>query len=149
MCIFSRVWLLVTLWTVACQAPLFSGFSKQEYWSGLPFPSPVDLPDPGIERLSILHWQVDSLLLRPPGKEICSMCLKCLIFLHKILLSRAMDPLGTLQRFGGEVHIHLWMPVQGLPPLWTPPRSIRTSSFVFSQCLACIWKYLPQIIVCV
>ena len=40
---------LVTPWTVAHQAPLSMGFSKQEYWSGLPFPSPGDLPDPGIE----------------------------------------------------------------------------------------------------
>ena len=36
-------------WTVACQAPLSMGFSRQEYWSGLPFPSPGDLPDPGME----------------------------------------------------------------------------------------------------
>ena len=40
---------LATLWTVACQPPLSMGFSRQEYWSGLPFPSPGDLPDPGIE----------------------------------------------------------------------------------------------------
>ena len=40
---------LVTSWTVAHQAPLSMGFSKQEYWSGLPFPSPGGLPDPGIE----------------------------------------------------------------------------------------------------
>ena len=39
----------VTLWTIACQAPLSTGFSKQEYWSGLPFPPPGDLPDPGIQ----------------------------------------------------------------------------------------------------
>ena len=38
-----------TPWTVACQAPLSTGFSRQEYWSGLPFPSPGDLPNPGIE----------------------------------------------------------------------------------------------------
>ena len=38
-----------TLWTIACQAPLSVGFPKQEYWSGLPFASPQDLPDPGIE----------------------------------------------------------------------------------------------------
>ena len=44
----SHVRLLATPWTVAYQAPL-SGFSRQEYWSGLPFPSPGDLPDPGIE----------------------------------------------------------------------------------------------------
>ena len=40
---------LATPWTVACQAPLAMGFSRQEYWNGLPFPSPGDLPDPGIE----------------------------------------------------------------------------------------------------
>ena len=45
----SRVRFFVTPWTVAYQAPLPMGFSKQEYWSGLPFPSPGDLPDPGIE----------------------------------------------------------------------------------------------------
>ena len=42
----------MTPWTVARQAPLSMGFSTQEYWSGLPFPSPGDLPDPGIERKS-------------------------------------------------------------------------------------------------
>ena len=46
---FSNVQLCVTLWTIACQAPLSMGFSRQEYWSGLPFPSPGDLPHPGIE----------------------------------------------------------------------------------------------------
>ena len=45
----SRVRLFGTPWTVAYQAPLSMGFSRQEYWSGMPFPSPGDLPDPGIE----------------------------------------------------------------------------------------------------
>ena len=45
----SHVWLFVTPWTVANQAPLSMGFSRQEYWSGLPFLSPGDLPDPGLE----------------------------------------------------------------------------------------------------
>ena len=45
----SRVWPFATPWTVAHQAPLSMGFSRQEYWSGLPFTSPGDLPDPGIE----------------------------------------------------------------------------------------------------
>ena len=45
----SCVQLFVMLWTVAHQAPPSMGFSRQEYWSGLPFPSPGDLPDPGIE----------------------------------------------------------------------------------------------------
>jgi len=50
---FSRVRLFVTPWTVGCQAPLSMGFSRQEYWGGLPFPSPGDLPDPGIEPASL------------------------------------------------------------------------------------------------
>ena len=60
----------VTLWTVARQAPLSMRFSRQEYWSGLPFPTPGDLPDPGIEPsfLCLLHWQLSSLPLVPPGK---------------------------------------------------------------------------------
>ena len=45
----GRVQLFVTPWTVARQAPLHVEFSRQKYWSGLPFPSPGDLPDPGIE----------------------------------------------------------------------------------------------------
>ena len=46
---FSRIWLFVTLWTVACQAPLSMQFSRKEYWSGLPCPPPGDLPKPEIE----------------------------------------------------------------------------------------------------
>ena len=52
---------LVTPWTVACQSPLSMGFSKQEYWSGLPFPSPGDLPNPGF-KLGSPALQADSLL---------------------------------------------------------------------------------------
>ena len=51
-CVLSRVQLFVNPQTVACQAPLSMGFSKQEYWSGLPFPSPEELPDPGIKPAS-------------------------------------------------------------------------------------------------
>ena len=50
---FSQVRLFVTLWTVACQAPLSMRFPRQEYWSVLPCPSPGDLPDPGIEPMSL------------------------------------------------------------------------------------------------
>ena len=56
---------LVTPWTAACKAPLPRGLPRQAYWSGLPSPSPEDLPDPGIKpaSLCLLHWQVDSLPL--------------------------------------------------------------------------------------
>ena len=64
----SRVWLFKTPWTVACQAPLSMRFSRQEYWSGLPFPSPGDLPNPGIEPGSSA-LQADSLLAEPWEKS--------------------------------------------------------------------------------
>ena len=62
----SRVQLFENPWTVAYQAPLSMGFSWQEYWSGLPFPSPGDLPDPGIEPGSPA-LQADALPSEPPG----------------------------------------------------------------------------------
>ena len=53
----SHVQLFVTPWTASCHAPLSMGFSRQEYWSGLPFPPPGDLPDPGIKPRSIMgRW---------------------------------------------------------------------------------------------
>ena len=50
---FSHVWLFATLWTIVHQVPLSMGFSREKYWSGLPFPSPGDLPDPGIKPMSL------------------------------------------------------------------------------------------------
>ena len=64
---WSRVWLFAILWTVAYQASLSMGFSRQEYRSGLPFPSPGDLPDPGMEPRSPALW-ADALPSEPPGK---------------------------------------------------------------------------------
>ena len=63
----SPVWLFGAPWTVAYQALLSMGFSSQEYWSGLPFPSPGDLPNPGIEPVSPA-LQTDALPSEPPGK---------------------------------------------------------------------------------
>ena len=65
----SRVRLFATPWTVAYQAPPSMGFSRQEFWSGLPFPSPGDLPDPGIEPGSPA-FQADTLTSEPPGKPL-------------------------------------------------------------------------------
>ena len=69
--LLSHVWLFASPWTVAHQAPLSSGFSRQEYWSGLPFPPPGDLPQPGIESASLVHlflrWQAGSLPLSHLG----------------------------------------------------------------------------------
>ena len=63
----SRVRLFATPWTVAYQASPSMGFSRQEYWSGLPFPFPGDLPDPGIEPRSPA-LEADALTSEPPGK---------------------------------------------------------------------------------
>ena len=65
----SCVRLFATPWTGAHQAPPFMGFSRQEYWSGLPFPSPGDPPDPGIEPRSPT-LQADALTSEPPGKPL-------------------------------------------------------------------------------
>ena len=64
--------LFATWWTVACQASPFMGFSRQAYWSGLPFPSPRDLPDPGIEPRSPT-LQADPLPSEPPGNPMTNL----------------------------------------------------------------------------
>ena len=66
----SRVQLFATPMTVAHQAPLPMGFSRQEAWNALPYPSLGDLPDPGIEPGSPPALQVDSLPAEPSGKNI-------------------------------------------------------------------------------
>ena len=57
---FSGVRLFVTLWTAVRQAPLSMGFSRQVYWSGVPFPPPGDLPDPGMEPVSLMSPALES-----------------------------------------------------------------------------------------
>ena len=64
----SRVQLFATPWTITYQAPPSIEFSRQEYWSGWPFPSPADLPNPGIEPGSPA-LQADALPSEPPGKQ--------------------------------------------------------------------------------
>ena len=76
--ILSRVQLFLTSWTVACQAPLFLGFSKQGYWSGLPFPPPGDLPNTGIKPVSpALAGRFFT--TEPPGKHAACMHRKFII----------------------------------------------------------------------
>ena len=71
-CVLSHVQLFVTPWTVTCQAPLSMEFSRQECWSGLPFPSPGDLPDTGIETVSSCVSTLTSgfFTTAPPGKPV-------------------------------------------------------------------------------
>ena len=111
---FSCVWLFPTPWTVACQAPLSMGFSRQEYWSGLPCPLPGDLPDLGIEaRSSAL--QVDSLPSEPPGKpeqacfyrlklhQLCSLKRHCSGKLPAVLRTSASNAPFLPMSFGWVV----------------------------------------------
>jgi len=82
---FSHVWLFVTPWTVACQASLSMEFCRQEYWSGLPFPHPGDLPDPGIKPSSLMSPALVSEFFTLFLKNL----LRCDIYaLFLILLSR-------------------------------------------------------------
>ena len=66
---FSHVRLFATPWTVARHVPLSMGFSRQEYWSGLPFPPAGDLPNPGIKTMTPA-LQIDSLPAKPLGKPV-------------------------------------------------------------------------------
>ena len=70
---FSHVQLCETLWTIAHQAPLYKGFSRQEFWSGVSCFSQRVRPDPGKEHISshLRHWQAGSLPQVPPGKPWC------------------------------------------------------------------------------
>ena len=80
----SRVRLFVTPWTVAYQAPPSMGFSRQEYWSGLPFPSPGDLTDPGIEPRSP-EFQADVLTSEPKYSKF--------LRFHYVLVEATLYPL--------------------------------------------------------
>ena len=71
-CVLSHVWLFETRWTVALQVPLSMGFSRQECWSGLSFPPPGDLLNPGIEPVS-LALAGGFFTTEPPGKHLLSL----------------------------------------------------------------------------
>ena len=97
---FSHVWLCAIPWTVACQAPLSTDFSRQEQWSGLPFLPPEDLPDPGIELRSSAR-QADSLPSEPPRKPPLTpyMCV-----LVAQLCPTLCDPIGFCPP-GSSIHV--------------------------------------------
>ena len=89
--LFSHVRLFATPWTVTYQDPRSMGLSRQEYWSGLPFPSPGDLADPGIEPRSLALW-ADALPSEPPG--------------HNQLLTLFPAPIPSLEdRVGVELNL--------------------------------------------
>ena len=85
----SRVRLFAIPWTIAYQAPPSMGFSRQEYWSGLPFPSPGDLPDPGIEPWS-RTLEADALTSEPPV-EYKNTEMDCYFLLQGIFLTQGLN----------------------------------------------------------
>ena len=98
----SRVWLFAAPWTVAYQAPASMGFSRQEYWSGLPFPSP-DLPYPGIEPRSPA-LEADALTSEPPGNlPPRQKCLNCL--LRKVIKDHSQDKQGEKSNLADIIHL--------------------------------------------
>ena len=86
--LLSYVQLFVIPWTVAYQAPPSMEFSRQEYWSGLPFPSPGDLPNQGTEPMSPT-LQADTLPREPPGKPFSDIKIAILAFKNLYALSFA------------------------------------------------------------
>ena len=96
---FSRVWLFATLWTIAHQSPLSMGFSRQEYWSGLPHPAPGDFPNPGIEPLSPALL-AGSLPSEPWGKPRISPILEPKIG-YRNMISLACPPHSVLSTMLG------------------------------------------------
>ena len=92
----SHVRLFAILWTVAHQAPPPMGFSSQEYWSGLPFPSPGDLPNPGIKPESPA-LQADALPSQPPGKPPSSICVQKCFFEYPLLVSDTVLDAGNAE----------------------------------------------------
>ena len=107
----SHIRLFATPWTVAYQPSPSMGFSRQEYWSGLPFPSPGDLPDPGIEPRSPA-LRADALPSEPPGKPI--------LYIKSLLIPNSQStfllfprPLGSHEPVLLSVNTLIWL--QSLP----------------------------------
>ena len=127
----SHVRLFATLWTVAYQAPPSMGFSRQEYWSGLPVPSPGDLPNPGIEPGSPT-FQADALTSEPPGTPLNhpSGLLTC----HKS--TSPLLPSSSYVISQGYLHL--------LECFGTPPASGKCHCFGDTQTLCPSLYHLPK-----
>ena len=103
---------LTAPWTVACQAPLSMGFSRQECWSGLPFPSPGDLPDPGVKPRSPA-LQADSFWLSYEGS-------RAMINLNSILESSDITLLTKIHIVYGFSRSYVWIRELDHNEGWTP-----------------------------
>ena len=121
-CMLSSVLLFGTPWTVDYQTPLSKEFSRQEYWSGLPFPPPEDLPDPGIEPVSCLGRK-HSLPLHHLGWQEMDTITD--LYGHSLYVSSRGSVLLNLQAEEGEYQPSMWP-----SPLITPPYSSEMALLV-------------------
>ena len=134
---FSCVWLFVTPWTVALQAPLSMGFLRQENWSGVPFSSPKDIP---IEELnphlySLLHWQADGFLTSSTTWVIN----------HQLFPQSVKSALGLLQNLGmNTLAFHFQFTLTQVPsiPLHSCCSQFLTSKFTIIATLVSNLVYL-------
>ena len=121
---FSHVWLFATMWTVARQAPLSTGFSRQEYWSGLPCPPPGDFSNPGIEPVSPA-LQVDSLPLSHRGSPSVNITV---IYFHANTKPVKQVTLQTWIQWWaqkeGELRSQCWAGGQASEPALQGPQSL-------------------------
>ena len=138
---FSCVWLFATPWCVAHQAPLFMGFSRQEYWSGLPFPSPGALPNPGTEPRSPA-LQADALTSEPPSVSVQFSCSVVSDSLrpHEPQHTRPLYPSPTPRVYSNPCPLSRWChPAisSSVVPFSSCPQSLPASgSFPMSQLFA-------------
>ena len=128
----SFVWLFVTLWTIAQQAPLSMGFSRQKYWSGLPFPSPGNLPDSGIKHASP-PLTGGFFTTEPPGKP--RGILRWSANLHRAEGSRKLIHTQSLALWG-RLSSFLHFLVLFIQKIWT---LLPTQVYLEQDCFACTW----------
>ena len=112
--LLSCVRFFVTPWTVACQVPLSMGFHRQEYWNGVPFPSPGNHPNPGIKHSSP-EFQADSLPSEPRGKRNC----------YQTKLGSTC-PCSVKSIYWQWVQ-GAWVQVASVQKAWTPPKAFGDS----------------------
>ena len=157
--VHAQLQTLVTLWTVARQAPLFMKFSRQEYWNELSFPTPGDLPHPGMN-LGLLHWQVNSLPLNYLGSPSVSRNCSNLNSYHQyissvqslshVLLCNPMNCstsgfhvftnswsllklMSIMKLVMPSNHLILWCPLLPLPSIFASNRVFSNESFLHNK----------------
>ena len=120
---FSHVWLFKTSWTVAYPAPLSMGFSRQEYWSGLPCPASGDLPDPGIEPSSLTSPALEGRFFTTSSSWVdcytpTAVSMSPYTHTHVLLLFLLGRTLSDIVRHWVPVRLHEIRFIQGKPHAW-------------------------------